>query len=77
MKTIKRMIRFIFPHDRAWANTIVLLTFVLYGTSFFFLHQRVGLAVASLAAIPVAGSLQVILVDWLQRRRGEEPAAAT
>jgi diguanylate cyclase (GGDEF)-like protein len=48
------MIRFIFPHDRAWANTIVLLTFLLYGTGFFFLHQRVGLAVASLAAIPVA-----------------------
>jgi predicted PurR-regulated permease PerM len=31
----------------------------------------------ALAAIPVAGSLQVILVDWLQRRRSEEPAAAT
>src|SRR5205814_6288652 len=31
----------------------------------------------ALAAIPVAGSLQVILVDWLRRRRGEEPAAAT
>src|SRR5205823_8247821 len=27
----------------------------------------------ALAAIPVAGSLQVILVDWLRRRRGEEP----
>jgi predicted PurR-regulated permease PerM len=31
----------------------------------------------ALAAIPVAGSLQVILVDWLRERRGEEPAAAT
>ena len=31
----------------------------------------------ALAAIPVAGSLQVILADWLRQRRGEEPAAAT
>jgi predicted PurR-regulated permease PerM len=31
----------------------------------------------ALAAIPVAGSLQVILVEWLRLRRGEEPAAAT
>jgi predicted PurR-regulated permease PerM len=31
----------------------------------------------ALAAIPVAGSLQVIFVDWLRQRRGEEPAAAT
>jgi predicted PurR-regulated permease PerM len=31
----------------------------------------------ALAAIPVAGSLQVILVDWLRHRRGEEPAGAT
>jgi predicted PurR-regulated permease PerM len=31
----------------------------------------------ALAAIPVTGSLQVILVDWLRRRRGEDPAAAT
>jgi predicted PurR-regulated permease PerM len=31
----------------------------------------------ALAAIPVAGSLQVILVDWLRHRRGQEPAAAT
>jgi predicted PurR-regulated permease PerM len=31
----------------------------------------------ALDAIPVAGSLQVILVDWLRHRRGEEPAAAT
>jgi predicted PurR-regulated permease PerM len=31
----------------------------------------------ALAAIPVAGSLQVILVDWLRHRSGQEPAAAT
>jgi predicted PurR-regulated permease PerM len=31
----------------------------------------------ALAAIPVAGSLQVIWVDWLRQRRGEEPAGAT
>jgi predicted PurR-regulated permease PerM len=31
----------------------------------------------ALAAIPVAGSLQVVVVDWLRRRRGEEPTAAT
>jgi predicted PurR-regulated permease PerM len=31
----------------------------------------------ALAAIPVAGSLQVVLVDWLRQRRGEDPAAAT
>jgi predicted PurR-regulated permease PerM len=31
----------------------------------------------ALAAIPVAGSLQVIFVDWLRQRRGEEPAGAT
>lgn len=31
----------------------------------------------ALAAIPVAGSLQVVLVDWLRHRRGEEPAGAT
>src|SRR5438094_2441373 len=31
----------------------------------------------ALAAIPVAGSLQVILVDWLRHRRGEEPVGAT
>jgi len=33
--------------------------------------------VRALAAIPVAGSLQVIWVDWLRQRRGEEPAGAT
>jgi predicted PurR-regulated permease PerM len=31
----------------------------------------------ALAAIPVAGSLQVIFVDWLRHRRGEDPAGAT
>ena len=31
----------------------------------------------ALAAIPVAGSLQVIFRDWLRHRRGEEPAGAT
>jgi predicted PurR-regulated permease PerM len=31
----------------------------------------------ALAAIPVAGSLQVIFFDWLRQRRGEEPAGAT
>jgi predicted PurR-regulated permease PerM len=31
----------------------------------------------ALAAIPVAGSLQVIIVDWLRHRRGQQPAAAT
>jgi predicted PurR-regulated permease PerM len=31
----------------------------------------------ALAAIPVAGSLQVVFVDWLRHRRGEEPAGAT
>jgi predicted PurR-regulated permease PerM len=31
----------------------------------------------ALAAIPVAGSLQVVFVDWLRHKRGEEPAGAT
>ena len=31
----------------------------------------------ALAAIPVAGSLQVVFLDWLRHRRGEEPAGAT
>jgi predicted PurR-regulated permease PerM len=31
----------------------------------------------ALAAIPVAGSLQVVFIDWLRQRRGEEPAGAT
>ncbi|MDX6415307.1 MAG: hypothetical protein QOH23_2717 [Gaiellaceae bacterium] len=41
----------------------------------------VGAALAgvlgALAAIPVAGSLQVVFVDWLRHRQGEEPAGAT
>jgi hypothetical protein len=33
--------------------------------------------IGALAAIPVAGTLQVILVDWIAHRRGRvvEPAA--
>ena len=31
----------------------------------------------ALAAIPVAGSLQVVFVDWLSHRRGGDPAGAT
>ena len=31
----------------------------------------------ALAAIPVAGTLQVIFLDWLRVRRGEQPAGAT
>jgi predicted PurR-regulated permease PerM len=31
----------------------------------------------ALAAIPVAGTLQVLFLDWLRQRRGEEPAGAT
>jgi predicted PurR-regulated permease PerM len=31
----------------------------------------------ALAAIPVAGTLQVLFLDWLRHRRGEEPAGAT
>jgi predicted PurR-regulated permease PerM len=31
----------------------------------------------ALAAIPVAGTLQVIFLDWLRHRRGQEPAGAT
>ena len=31
----------------------------------------------ALGAIPVAGALQVLFLDWLRHRRGEEPAAAT
>jgi len=31
----------------------------------------------ALAAIPVAGTLQVIFIDWLRHRRGETPAGAT
>ncbi len=31
----------------------------------------------ALAAIPVAGTLQVIFLDWLRHRRGETPAGST
>jgi predicted PurR-regulated permease PerM len=31
----------------------------------------------ALAAIPVAGTLQVLFLDWLRQRRGEAPAGAT
>jgi predicted PurR-regulated permease PerM len=31
----------------------------------------------ALVAIPVAGAIQVIFLDWLRHRRGEAPAAAT
>jgi len=31
----------------------------------------------ALAAIPIAGTLQVIFLDWLRQRRGEEPAGAS
>jgi predicted PurR-regulated permease PerM len=31
----------------------------------------------ALAAIPVAGSLQVVFADWLRHRRAADPAAAT
>jgi predicted PurR-regulated permease PerM len=31
----------------------------------------------ALAAIPVAGSLQVVFLDWLRHRRDGDPAAAT
>jgi predicted PurR-regulated permease PerM len=31
----------------------------------------------ALAAIPVAGSLQVVFLDWLSHRRGGDPAGAT
>jgi predicted PurR-regulated permease PerM len=32
--------------------------------------------VGALAAIPVAGTIQVILVDWLERRRAKAGSAA-
>jgi predicted PurR-regulated permease PerM len=51
-------------------SPLVVLISVLIGA------QLAGV-LGALAAIPVAGSLQVILVDWLRQRRGEEPAGAT
>ena len=51
-------------------SPLVVLISVLIGA------QLAGV-LGALAAIPVAGSLQVIFVDWLRHRRGEEPAGAT
>ena len=51
-------------------SPLVVLIAVLIGA------QLAGV-LGALAAIPVAGSLQVIWVDWLRQRRGEEPAGAT
>lgn len=51
-------------------SPLVVLISVLIGA------QLAGV-LGALAAIPVAGSLQVIFVDWLRQRRGEEPAGAT
>jgi predicted PurR-regulated permease PerM len=51
-------------------SPLVVLIAVLIGA------QLAGV-LGALAAIPVAGSLQVIFVDWLRHRRGEEPAGAT
>jgi predicted PurR-regulated permease PerM len=51
-------------------SPLVVLISVLIGA------QLAGV-LGALAAIPVAGSLQVIFRDWLRQRRGEEPAGAT
>jgi predicted PurR-regulated permease PerM len=51
-------------------SPLVVLIAVLVGA------QLAGV-LGALAAIPVAGSLQVVFVDWLRHRRGEEPAGAT
>ncbi len=51
-------------------SPLVVLIAVLIGA------QLAGV-LGALAAIPVAGSLQVVFVDWLRHRRGEEPAGAT
>jgi predicted PurR-regulated permease PerM len=51
-------------------SPLVVLIAVLIGA------QLAGV-LGALAAIPVAGSLQVIFRDWLRQRRGEEPAGAT
>jgi predicted PurR-regulated permease PerM len=51
-------------------SPLVVLIAVLIGA------QLAGV-LGALAAIPVAGSLQVIFIDWLRHRRGEEPAGAT
>src|SRR5204863_6061078 len=47
-------------------SPLVVLIAVLIGA------QLAGV-LGALAAIPVAGSLQVVFVDWLRHRRGEEP----
>ena len=51
-------------------SPLVVLIAVLIGAA-------LGGVLGALAAIPVAGSLQVVFVDWLRHRRGEEPAGAT
>src|SRR6266513_784335 len=51
-------------------SPLVILIAVLIGA------ELAGI-LGALAAIPVAGSLQVVFVDWLRHRRGEEPAGAT
>ena len=51
-------------------SPLVVLISVLIGA------QLAGV-LGALAAIPVAGSLQVIFLDWLSHRRGGDPAGAT
>jgi predicted PurR-regulated permease PerM len=51
-------------------SPLVVLISVLIGA------QLAGV-LGALAAIPVAGSLQVVFLDWLRNRRGEAPAGAT
>jgi predicted PurR-regulated permease PerM len=51
-------------------SPLVVLISVLIGA-------QIAGVLGALAAIPVAGSLQVIFIDWLRHRRGEEPAGAT
>jgi predicted PurR-regulated permease PerM len=51
-------------------SPLVVLISVLIGA-------QIAGVLGALAAIPVAGSLQVIFIDWRRHRRGEEPAGAT
>jgi len=51
-------------------SPLVVLIAVLIGAA-------LGGVLGALAAIPVAGSLQVVFLDWLRHRRAEEPAGAT
>jgi predicted PurR-regulated permease PerM len=51
-------------------SPLVVLISVLIGA------QLAGV-LGALAAIPVAGSLQVVFLDWLRHRRDGDPAAAT